>query len=330
GRWHRRCGQRRLLSHLGLAVAGKVLIASFHSDLLAAQSLGVAVEPGEIGNRPVRLRRRAQSKHVHEALRELTRIVVRQRQRSFRLAQRQQQTSRLRPLADVSNQIDHTPLLTGSEQHARKFANDFFLRRAELERALQRALSRYWIAQRQVGTRQDDVQACIVRRSSECFDQQTLRTGSVVRCKPRFSSLQQFLRGLLLAARGEQQDEASVRRPARKGAPPRQQLQPALVLLLGDRRAEDARTLRRLDALRFLVARAAENAFHRVVALVAGVFVHVFLARVEAHLGAPRLRVIRRVLDRELVVELVGRSAAEALGHLALIGQEDRALLRLL
>jgi len=65
------------------------------------------------------------------------------------------------------------------------------------------------MAGREVGASESDIQTRIVRRALQCFAQQTLRAIGVAGSQACFSLLQQFLSGVFLAARGEQQRKAS-------------------------------------------------------------------------------------------------------------------------
>ena len=167
-----------------------MLIATFDRDVLATQLRSVAIEPGEVGNCAVGLRGCAQAKGIGEALRQLTRVVARKRQCRFRLAQRQQQATRLRPLIEVADQIDHTLRLAFGQQHAREIAGDFFLRRAQLHRSIERTCGGRGIAHRQLGASERDAQARIVRSLGECFEDQRLRARRIVRREARFSLLE--------------------------------------------------------------------------------------------------------------------------------------------
>jgi hypothetical protein len=167
-----------------------VLIAAFGCDVLATQFRSVAIEPGEVGDRAVGLRGCAQAKRIGEALRQLAWVVARKRQCRFRFAERQQQATRLRPLVEVPDQIDHTLRLTLRQQHAREIAGDFFLRRAQLHRSLERTGGGRGIAHRQVGASERNTQARIVRSVGECFEDQRLRARRIVRREARFSLLE--------------------------------------------------------------------------------------------------------------------------------------------
>src|SRR5258708_38719148 len=80
----------------------------------------------------------------------------------------------------------------------------------------------------------------------------------------------------------------------------------------------------RLLTGRLGLAGAAQDARQGVVALVAGVFVKRALCGGERPLAAPGRGVDRRVLDLELIADLLRRDAREALVHLGVLRQVDR------
>src|SRR5690606_10736021 len=92
------------------------------------------------------------------------------------------------------------------------------------------------------------------------------------------------------------------------------------------RGSEDARTPLILAALLFEDAGAAQDALHGIVAFVAGILVHGFVALVHRLLGAPGLRVVDRILDGEFVMDLLVTDAAELFNDLALRAEDDLAL----
>src|SRR5437867_5936945 len=76
-----------------------------------------------------------------------------------------------------------------------------------------------------------------------------------------------------------------------------------------------------LRVLRFLLARAAEHATQRVVSLVAGVFVQVFLRGVPRVLAGPRFVPRRRVVNREPIEQRVRAGPREALDDVQVLAR---------
>src|SRR5687767_9457929 len=78
----------------------------------------------------------------------------------------------------------------------------------------------------------------------------------------------------------------------------------------------------------FFLARTRQDARQRVIAFVARVFVELLRRVVHRQLAAERLRERRRILDRELVENLLRRNAREALRHLEILLRATEAVLR--
>jgi hypothetical protein len=94
------------------------------------------------------------------------------------------------PLLEVADQIDPTLRLTLRQQHAREITGDFFLRRAQLHRSLERTGGGRGIAHRQFGASEHNAQARIVWSLGECLGDQRLRARRILGREARFSLLE--------------------------------------------------------------------------------------------------------------------------------------------